>query len=133
LILGPGIKPIRQSVIPGFLKKTPFVTSLHDKTTYEKNQTLPTHNLTISVTLLLFPLVLLCGCMTPQKSANEQSRDAYWLAQSDATKQLYAAKQELQKLQKNNNQRQTMYYSVPIENPDGMNMVPHEVVIPVEK
>lgn len=82
--------------------------------------------------VLFFPIVL-GGCVTTQKAADEQARDSYWLAQSDATKQLYESKKELQKLQTNQNQRRIMYYPVPVENPTNMNVVPHNVIIPVEK
>jgi Tfp pilus assembly protein PilN len=99
----------------------------------EKIMHLPNSNIILSALLVLFPAALLCGCVTTKKAANEQARDAYWLAQSDATKQLFAAKEELQKLQTNQHQRKVMYYSVPVENPAGMNIVPHDVVIPVEK
>ncbi len=91
------------------------------------------HHITVTASLLLPIVLLLSGCMTTQKAANEQARDAYWLAQSDATKQLHESKKALQKLQTAQPPRQIMYYSVPVENPPGMNAVPHTVVIPVEK
>lgn len=86
------------------------------------------------ILLFMFPAtLLLSGCMTTQKATNEQARDAYWLAQSDATKQLYESKKALQKLQTAPPPRPVTYYAVPVENPPGMNAVPHNVVIPVEK
>ena len=81
--------------------------------------------------LLLFP-VALCGCMTTQKAANEQARDAYWLGQSDATKQLYFAKEGTQKPTPEQ-QRNVQYYAIPVEPVPGVKEVPHNVVIPVEK
>jgi hypothetical protein len=76
-------------------------------------------------------LAVLAGCTT-KKAATEQTRDAYWLGQADATKQLYFAKEAAQRPAQES-QPNTQYYAIPVEPVPGVKEVPHHVVISVEQ
>jgi len=115
----------------GYIKSVHHVLKTVEKHLPDETEHKP-GQIVIGIIFMSFVLFTMTGCVTTQKSANEQARDAYWLGQSDATKQLYFAKESTQQPPKEP-QRNVQYYAIPVEPVPGVKEVPHNVVIPVEK